>query len=119
MPSTTQTTLTALILLTHLLATPSLQTPPPKTPTTTPAGRKPLLGYNSYNDIGCSPNSTYMLSTLTALTTSGLQGAGYNTFQIDCGWQGYSRLPNGSITYDPVAFPEGIWPISHAARELG
>ncbi|KAI6793790.1 putative alpha-galactosidase [Hortaea werneckii] len=119
MPSTTQTTLKALTLLTPLLATPSLQTPPPKTPTTTPAGRKPILGYNSYNDIGCSPNSTYMLSTLSALTTSGLQGAGYNTFQIDCGWQGYSRLPNGSITYDSSAFPEGIWPISHAAREMG
>ncbi|KAI7464152.1 carbohydrate-binding module family 35 protein, partial [Hortaea werneckii] len=93
--------------------------PPPQPPTTAAAGRKPVLGYNSYNDIGCSPNSTYMLSTLSALTTSGLQAAGYNTFQIDCGWQGYERLPNGSITYDAVAFPDGIWPISHAAREMG
>ncbi|KAI7067089.1 hypothetical protein KC327_g10513, partial [Hortaea werneckii] len=81
MPCPQKKTLTALTLLTPLFATPSLQTPPPKTPTTTPAGRKPLLGYNSYNDIGCSPNSTYMLSTLSALTTSGLQAAGYNTFQ--------------------------------------
>ncbi|KAI7158258.1 putative alpha-galactosidase [Hortaea werneckii] len=116
MPPNQQTKLTALTLLT-LLTPPSLQTPA-KNPTTT-AGRKPILGYNSYNDIGCSPNSTYMLSTLSALTTTGLQAAGYNTFQIDCGWQGYERLPNGSITYDSSAFPEGIMPISRAAREMG
>ncbi|KAI7265466.1 putative alpha-galactosidase [Hortaea werneckii] len=122
MPSTTQTTLKALTLL-AFLTSPTLQTPhpPSKSPTATSstAGRKPILGYNSYNDIGCSPNSTYLLSTLSALTTTGLQAAGYNTFQIDCGWQGYERLPNGSITYDPVAFPDGIMPISHAAREMG
>ncbi|GAB1731360.1 hypothetical protein NU195Hw_g5234t1 [Hortaea werneckii] len=122
MPSTTtQTLLTALTLLT-LLPPSTLQTPPPKPPTTSStstARRKPILGYNSYNDIGCSPNSTYLLSTLTALTTSGLQEAGYTTFQIDCGWQGYERLPNGSITYDADAFPDGIMPISHAARERG
>ncbi|KAI6958670.1 hypothetical protein KC355_g12919, partial [Hortaea werneckii] len=117
MPPTQQTKLTALTLL-ALLTPPSLQTNPPTTTTTT-AGRKPILGYNSYNDIGCSPNSTYMLSTLSALTTSGLQAAGYNTFQIDCGWQGYERLPNGSITYDASAFPDGIMPISRAAREMG
>ncbi|KAI6861368.1 carbohydrate-binding module family 35 protein [Hortaea werneckii] len=117
MPSTTQTKLTALTLL-ALLPPSTLQTPPPTKPTTA-AGRKPILGYNSYDDIGCSPNSTYLLSTLSALTTTGLQAAGYQTFQIDCGWQGYERLPNGSITYDADAFPDGIMPISHAARERG
>ncbi|KAI7051779.1 putative alpha-galactosidase [Hortaea werneckii] len=83
-----KTTFLTLLTLLHLTP-PTLQTPPPpQPPTTAAAGRKPVLGYNSYNDIGCSPNSTYMLSTLSALTTSGLQAAGYNTFQIDCGWQG-------------------------------
>ncbi|KAI7219458.1 putative alpha-galactosidase [Hortaea werneckii] len=117
MPSTQWTT-SALTLL-ALLTLPSLQTSPKSPTTATTAGRKPILGYNSYNDIGCSPNSTYMHSTLSALTTSGLQAAGYNTFQIDCGWQGYERLPNGSITYDASAFPDGIMPISRAAREMG
>lgn len=82
-------------------------------------GRLPILGYNSYNDIACSPNGTWMEQTITAMVSKGLRNAGYQYFQVDCGWQGYDRLSNGSITYDAAAFPKGIKSLSDYARNLG
>lgn len=41
------------------------------------------------------------------------------TDQIDCGWQAYDRLPNGSITYDTSRFPDGILPVSDLAKSKG
>ncbi|KAF4554252.1 Alpha galactosidase A-like protein 3 [Elsinoe fawcettii] len=82
-------------------------------------GRTPLLGYNSYNDIGCSPNSTYIERTMRAVKDKGLADLGYKFFQIDCGWQGYDRQANGSITYDASVFPNGIRPLADLAINLG
>ncbi|TKA30684.1 hypothetical protein B0A50_02404 [Salinomyces thailandicus] len=82
-------------------------------------GREPILGYNSYNDIACDANSTYMDATIRALDATGLKDLGYKYFQIDCGWQAFERLSNGSITYDETRFPDGILPVSELARSLG
>lgn len=91
---------------------------------TTPAassipGAKPILGYNSYNDVACSPNATWLSQTIHALDAKGLIDAGYTYFQPDCGWQGFERLPNNSITYDESRFPNGIQPIADEARAHG
>lgn len=75
-----------------------------------------MLGFSTYNDVGCSPNQTYVSTTLDAFKAKGLLAAGYNYFQLDCGWQGYQRQANGSITYDPTTFPQGIAPLSKKAR---
>ncbi|KAF2225170.1 putative alpha-galactosidase [Elsinoe ampelina] len=77
------------------------------------------MGYNSYNDIGCSPNSTYMERTMRAIKDKGLADLGYKFFQVDCGWQGYDRQANGSITYDASVFPNGIRPLADIAISLG
>lgn len=82
-------------------------------------GRTPILGYNSYNDVACSPNETQITATINALSSKGLTALGFNYFQIDCGWQGYQRLSNGSITYDKTPFPNGIKPLSDLARSKG
>ncbi|CZT16078.1 related to Alpha-N-acetylgalactosaminidase precursor [Ramularia collo-cygni] len=82
-------------------------------------GRTPVLGFNTYNDIACSPNQTYISATLDAFKTKGLLAAGYKYFQLDCGWQGFERQANGSITYDASVFPQGIAPLSKKARDLG
>ncbi|KAA8903832.1 hypothetical protein TRICI_005643 [Trichomonascus ciferrii] len=79
----------------------------------------PFLGYNSYNDVGCSPNETHMRDTMNALVEKGFLDAGYQYFQVDCGWQGYERDENGAITYDKSVFPNGIEPLSKLAREKG
>lgn len=79
----------------------------------------PILGYNSYNDVACSPNETLIHSTIQSMSDKGFLGLGYNFFQIDCGWQGFNRLSNGSITYDSDRFPNGIAPLSELAIGLG
>lgn len=79
----------------------------------------PFLGYSSYNDVGCSPNETHMQNTMNALVEKGFLDAGYEYFQVDCGWQGYERDKNGAITYDESEFPNGIEPLSKLAREKG
>lgn len=81
--------------------------------------RVPMMGYNTYNDVVCSPNTTWTQNTINALKDRGFLAAGYNYFQIDCGWQGYNRSPNGSITYDSANFPTGIQPLSDLARSKG
>lgn len=81
--------------------------------------RVPMMGYNSYNDVVCNPNSTWSQTTMNSLKDKGFLAAGYNYFQIDCGWQGYDRSANGSITYDTTRFPNGIKPVSDFARSKG
>ncbi|KAK4495703.1 hypothetical protein PRZ48_012971 [Zasmidium cellare] len=82
-------------------------------------GRTPVMGFNTYNDIGCSPNQSYMQTTLRSFASKGFADLGYKYFQLDCGWQGYERQSNGSITYDAAVFPDGIAPLSQLARSLG
>lgn len=53
------------------------------------------------------------------MSDKGFLNMGYKFFQIDCGWQGYNRLSNGSITYDSTRFPNGIAPLSKFAIGLG
>ncbi|KAF2155860.1 carbohydrate-binding module family 35 protein [Myriangium duriaei CBS 260.36] len=77
------------------------------------------MGYNSYNDVACSPNSTWMETTIQAVADKGFSKLGYKFFQIDCGWQGYERQENGSLTYDATNFPDGIKPLSEMAIKLG
>ncbi|KAH7099565.1 glycoside hydrolase superfamily [Auriculariales sp. MPI-PUGE-AT-0066] len=82
---------------------------------------KPTLGYNTYNDIACSPTAAYMSSTIDALVSKGFLAAGYNLFQIDCGWQStdLARDSAGALKTDTTRFPSGLAPISTKARNAG
>lgn len=82
-------------------------------------GRTPVMGFNTYNDVGCSPNQSYVQTTINAFSSKGFGGLGYKYFQVDCGWQGYQRQSNGSITYDASVFPDGIAPLSKLAISKG
>ncbi|GIZ37744.1 hypothetical protein CKM354_000118000 [Cercospora kikuchii] len=82
-------------------------------------GRTPVMGFNTYNDVGCSPNQTYVDATIRAFAQKGFKDAGYKYFQVDCGWQGFQRASNGSLTYDASTFPNGIAPLSKLARDSG
>lgn len=79
----------------------------------------PILGYNSYNDVGCSPNGTWMEASINAMADRAFVDLGYEYFQVDCGWQGFERQTNGSLTYDASTFPDGIKPLSDLARARG
>ncbi|KAF4501814.1 Alpha-N-acetylgalactosaminidase precursor [Fusarium agapanthi] len=82
-------------------------------------GAKPVMGYNSYNDVVCSPNQTYTHDTITAMKQKGFVDLGYTMFQIDCGWFSKERAANGSLTYDNQTFPDGISPLSNACPICG
>ncbi|KAF7191907.1 putative alpha-galactosidase D [Pseudocercospora fuligena] len=82
-------------------------------------GRTPVMGFNTYNDVGCSPNQSYVQNTINAFSSKGFGSLGYKYFQVDCGWQGYQRQSNGSITYDAGVFPDGIAPLSKLAISKG
>lgn len=82
-------------------------------------GRTPIMGFNTYNDVGCSPNQSHVQNTINSFASKGFGTVGYKYFQVDCGWQGYQRQSNGSITYDAGVFPDGIAPLSKLAISKG
>ncbi|KAF4556769.1 Alpha galactosidase A-like protein 1 [Elsinoe fawcettii] len=84
-------------------------------------GRTPVMGFNTYNDIGCNPNEKYMFDTMDSFAQRGFLGAGYKYFQIDCGWQSTSnrRQANGSLDWDRTAFPNGIRALADRAISRG
>ncbi|EME88829.1 glycoside hydrolase family 27 carbohydrate-binding module family 35 protein [Pseudocercospora fijiensis CIRAD86] len=77
------------------------------------------MGFNTYNDVACTLNQSYVQNTINAFSSKGFGDLGYKYFQIDCGWQGRQRQSNGSITYDASVFPDGITPLSKLAISKG
>lgn len=45
-------------------------------------GRTPVMGFNTYNDVGCSPNQTYMQNTMRSFASKGFADLGYKYFQV-------------------------------------
>lgn len=82
-------------------------------------GRKPPMGYNTYNAAACTINQTWVRDTINDFDSAGFRALGYNVFGLDCGWQGRQRQSNGSIDYDRSVFPDGIKPLSSLAISKG
>jgi alpha-galactosidase len=82
----------------------------------------PVMGWNSYNQMSCSPNTEKITTTINALASRGFVDAGYKFFQIDCGWasrDGQRNATNGALKVDLKAFPNGLKPLSDLARSKG
>ncbi|KAJ4993329.1 hypothetical protein SVAN01_01304 [Stagonosporopsis vannaccii] len=82
----------------------------------------PVLGWNSYNQVSCSPTQEGITKTINALSDRGFVNAGYNYFQIDCGWasrDGQRNSSTGALKVDENAFPNGLKPLSDLARSKG
>ena len=80
------------------------------------------MGYNTYNDVACSPNATHLTTTINAFVSQGFPDAGYTYFQLDCGWASRDGLRNattGALAYNAEWFPDGIQPLSDLARSKG
>ncbi|KAF2763472.1 glycoside hydrolase [Pseudovirgaria hyperparasitica] len=86
-------------------------------------GATPLMGYNSYNQLGCTPTSSTMESAINALSSRGFVAAGYTYFQIDCGWSASDGARNsssgGALAVDTTRFPRGLQALSDLARAKG
>ncbi|KAI9362014.1 glycoside hydrolase superfamily [Zopfochytrium polystomum] len=80
----------------------------------------PLMGWNSYNQYSCTPTDSAMAATINALADNGFVAAGYKMFQIDCGWQAFTRnATTGSLAVDATNFPRGLQPLADLARQRG
>lgn len=86
------------------------------------AQQVPVMGYNSYNQLSCSPNETIITTAINALSDRGFTALGYKYFQIDCGWASRDTARNtttGALKIDTTAFPNGLKPLSDLARSKG
>lgn len=82
----------------------------------------PVLGWNSYNQVACSPTNDGIVKAINALADRGFVAAGYNFFQVDCGWasrDGQRNASTGAFNIDTKAFPNGLKPLSDLARSKG
>lgn len=82
----------------------------------------PVLGWNSYNQVACSPTQDGITKAINALADRGFVAAGYNYFQVDCGWaarDGQRNATTGALRVDTNAFPNGLKPLSDLARSKG
>ncbi|RYO65211.1 hypothetical protein AA0113_g5320 [Alternaria arborescens] len=82
----------------------------------------PVMGWNSYNQMSCSPNTQKITTTINSLASRGFVDAGYKFFQIDCGWasrDGQRNTTSGALKVDLKAFPGGLKPLSDLARSKG
>ena len=80
--------------------------------------RTPPMGWNSWNHWGCNINETIIVETAKAMRANGMLAAGYQYVNVDDCWAS-SRLPNGTITADPVTFPHGIAWLAQQVHSLG
>lgn len=71
-------------------------------------GLTPAMGWSSWNALGCSAafNESTIRAFADILASQYLQ-FGYSVLALDDCWAG-PRLPNGSITSDPIRFPSGM-----------
>ncbi|GAW21863.1 hypothetical protein ANO14919_113890 [Xylariales sp. No.14919] len=82
----------------------------------------PVMGWNSYNQMACSPNEAKITEAINALTERGFVDAGYDFFQVDCGWatrDGQRNATTGALKIDFDRFPNGLVPLSNLARAKG
>jgi alpha-galactosidase len=82
----------------------------------------PVMGWNSYNQLSCSPNNAKITTQIDSLASRGFVSAGYKYFQIDCGWasrDGQRNATTGALKVDSSAFPNGLKPLSDLARSKG
>ncbi|KAI0522032.1 glycoside hydrolase superfamily [Xylaria bambusicola] len=82
----------------------------------------PVMGWNSYNQFGCSINDAKITQTINSLYSRGFVDAGYKFFQLDCGWasrDGQRNATSGALKIDSQSFPNGLLPLSNLARSKG
>lgn len=63
------------------------------------------MGYNDWSVTFCALNETLFTETSEAMTSPGLQMAGYNRLNLDGCWPLGECAANGSLHWDPEKFP--------------
>jgi alpha-galactosidase len=84
-----------------------------------PFGQLPVMGYNTWYQFGAGATESEVLQQASFLVSSGLAAAGYDTVNLDDGWMAPSRTSDGSLTWDPAKFPDGIPWLASQVHALG
>jgi len=85
-------------------------------------GRLPPLGYNTWNDVGCSGISeASVMAVADALEKTGLKARGYQYINLDDCWQDQHGRDavTGRLRPDPQRFPSGLRNLSDALHARG
>lgn len=126
LPSTEMSVVAVATLL--AAATSSSATIPPRfrfqprqQSSTTDALPTPGMGFNTYNQVSCTPTEAKSHTTMDIMASQGYLAAGYNFFQIDCGWVAKSstRDASGNLLTDTNNFPSGMKSLGAYATSKG
>ncbi|KAI1322098.1 glycoside hydrolase superfamily [Xylariaceae sp. FL0255] len=82
----------------------------------------PVMGFNSYNQMACSPTEALITTAIDSMASLGFVTAGYKYFQVDCGWasrNGERNSSTGALAIDTDAFPNGLASLSSLAISKG
>ncbi|HEX7508389.1 MAG TPA: glycoside hydrolase family 27 protein, partial [Polyangia bacterium] len=67
----------------------------------------PPMGWNSWNNFGCSPSESLIKKTADAMVSSGMAAVGYQYVNIDDCWMS-GRSSSGELQWDTSKFPSGM-----------
>lgn len=83
-------------------------------------GRKPVLGWNSWNVAQCNAaTAKYALDTANLFVSLGLKDLGYEYVNIDDCWSTMNRNGSGYLVADPNKWPQGIKPVVDRIHSMG
>lgn len=72
-------------------------------------GRRPPMGYNTWNDLGCKDMSEENVKAVAdIMVSSGLKDAGYEYLNLDDCWMAPNRDADGKLIGDLDRFPSGM-----------
>ena len=109
-----------MLLVVGGLATFSLSSAAPGTAGLDSAtGNGPVMGYDNWYLDYCRASEGRVLSEARALISTGLAAAGYTTVTVDDCWMAPRRTPGGQLTWNPVAFPDGIPGLATKIHAMG
>ncbi|KAJ3475216.1 hypothetical protein NLG97_g9537 [Lecanicillium saksenae] len=104
---------TVLIAAASLLGSCGAAKPDPKTLPLPP------MGFNNWARFMTDINETIFVDAAAAMTTNGLQAAGYNRLNLDDAWSLTKRNDTGSMAWDPAKFPKGLIWLTEHLKSLG
>eukprot|EP01117_Protostelium_nocturnum_P015908 TRINITY_DN6201_c0_g2_i1.p2 TRINITY_DN6201_c0_g2~~TRINITY_DN6201_c0_g2_i1.p2 ORF type:complete len:417 (-),score=126.61 TRINITY_DN6201_c0_g2_i1:2071-3231(-) len=84
-----------------------------------PFGKKPQMGWNSWNKFACAVNETVMKQTIDTFVALKLSSFGYEYINVDDCWAAMERDDNGNIMSDPKTFPSGMKALADYAHSKG
>ncbi len=112
----------------HVAALMSPTATPVATPTPTPTPKllardqmalTPPMGWNSWNDVGCTGLTAQVVEQAADdIVAEGLKKLGYDYVVVDDCWQG-GRTANGTLYPDPTRFPNGMKVVADYVHSLG